>query len=257
MRRKLNLFRGHYYQWIYISSCAAYQPGIPSPIREEISPIGNTTWDYGRGKFACEAELEREHLLNGGNYTAIRPSETYNDYRVPGVFVADPHRGGYTIVHRMRTGKPVLVLDDGSSLCPFLHSIDMARAIVGLFMNEKAMNRSFHITSDEVHSWREVTEMVAEAAGAKANIVYVPYLELAKEIPSSPLGDTYGVMTCKHYSYVFDNRAIKSVVPDFQNTISLAEGLKRVIAFYDAHEELKTIDENLDATMDRVAEKYK
>lgn len=84
----------------------------------------------------------------------------------------------------------------------------------------------------------------------------VPYLELAKEIPYTPLGDTYGVMTCKHYSCVFDNSAIKSVVPDFKNTISLAEGLKRVVAFYDAHNELKTIDENLDVAMDRVAAKY-
>ena len=256
MRRKLELFRDHYYQWIYISSCAAYLPGIALPIREKISPTGNPTWEYGRGKSACEAEIEREHLLYGANYTTIRPSETYNDYRIPGVFVANPHYGGYTILHRMRTGKPVLVMDDGNSLCPFLHSIDMARAIVGIFMNEEAMNRSFHITSDEAHSWREVTEMVAQAAGAQANIVYVPYLELAKEIPYTPLGDTYGVMTCKHYSCVFDNSAIKSVVPDFKNTISLAEGLKRVVAFYDAHNELKTIDENLDVAMDRVAAKY-
>lgn len=258
MRYKLKLLKGHYRQLIYISSAAVYNvPFGRLPLREREAAVGNPRWNYGRGKAACEAELERDHLMGGCEYTVIRPSETYNDYRFPGVLVADPHRGGYTIIARMRAGKPVLVHDDGHALCPFLHSIDMARAIVGLFLNPKAFGKAIHITSDEAHSWREVTEMGAEAAGVRANIVYVPALELAKEIPSTPLGDTYGVlMGSKRYDGVYDNSLIRSVVPEFKNTISLREGLRRVTAFYDTHPELQIIDEKLDADIERVARKY-
>ena len=257
MRYKLDLLRGRFKQFIYISSVAAYQTDAPNPVVEGVTPVGNPNWNYGRGKAACEAELERDRLLHGTIYTVIRPSETYNDLRLPGTFVASPHRGGYTMIHRMRTGKPVLVHDDGKALNCFLHSVDMARAIVGLFLNEKAYGQCYHITSDEVHSWLEVTQMAAQAAGVTPDIVFVPWLELARELPSTPLGDTYGVLDKKRYSHIYDNSKIKAVVPEFRNTISLLEGLQRVVAYYDAHPELQQIDEAFSAEIDRVCNKYR
>ena len=252
LRHKLDMLRGRYMQFVFISSTAVYACGVPLPITEE-SPLGNFGWDYGYQKAACEFELERENYLYGCNYTIIRPCETYHDTRVPMPIVANVYNGGYTMLNRIRTGKPVFVHDDGSALAVFTHATDVAKGIVGLFMNPKAYGEAFHITTDEVHSWREVTEMVGEAAGVKANIVYIPTRELCLAMPSTPHGNTYGVFVgAKIHDMYFDNSKIRAAVPDFECTVTLAEGLRRTVAFYDEHPEYKQINAQLDAEMDRI-----
>jgi nucleoside-diphosphate-sugar epimerase len=255
---KLELLRGKYRQFVFVSSTAVYKRGLRDTtvpvLKTENAPLGNFGWDYGRDKAACEYELQREHILYGSEYTIIRPCETYNDLRIPGVIVANPYRGGYTILNRMRKGKPVIVHDDGSARCPFLHARDIAVAITGLFMRESSFGQAYHITGERLYSWREVTEMAAAAAGVTANIVYIPSRELTLAMPMTPHGNTYGVIMCaKQYSSSgYDNTKIKNAVPRFIPRISLEEGLAASIRFYDEHPEFKTIDENLDAELDRV-----
>ncbi len=98
--------------------------------------------------------------------------------------------------------------------------------------------------------------MEAEAVGVQPNIVYIPWLELAREIPRSPLGDTYGVLDEKRFDHIYDNSKIKAAVPDFRNTIALKEGIQRVVAYYDSHLEFQTIDEDLDEKLTRVCMKF-
>jgi nucleoside-diphosphate-sugar epimerase len=250
---KLRLFRGKYDQFLFISSTAVYKPGQGGPKKED-AVLGNFGWNYGRDKAACEYELERERVLYGHNYTVVRPCETYNDLRFPGVIVANPYRGGYTIINRLRAGRPVVVHDDGAALCPFLHAKDIAKGITGLLGNRAAYGEAFHITGEELCSWKKVTELGAAAAGAKANIVYIPSRELALAMPMTPHGDTYGVIICSKMisDTGYDNSKIKSLVPEFSQTIALEEGLAWTIKFYDDHPEYKVIDEKLDAGLDRV-----
>ena len=256
LRYKLEVFRCRYRQFVFISSVAVYKNGGPLP-RKENDPTGNFCWDYGYNKAACEGELEREHYLYGSEYTIVRPGETYNDLRIPMVIVANAYNGGYTMVDRIRRGKPLIVQDDGLTVSPFTHASDIAKGIVGLFMNRKAFGEAFHITTDEVHSWREVTQMVGKAAGRETRIVYVPTKELVKAYPYTPHGDTYGVLVGgKCFNNVFDNSKIKSVVPDFYCKVSLSEGLQRTIAFYDNHPEYKVTNRKLDEDMDRLVEQF-
>jgi nucleoside-diphosphate-sugar epimerase len=255
LRYKLELFRGKYRQFVFISSTAVYKPDErPQAMISENSILGNFGWDYGRDKAACEYELLREHVLYGSGYTIIRPCETYNDLRIPGVIVAGPLKGGYTILNRMRQGKPVIVHDDGGAHCPFLHARDIAVAITGLFMQEFSFGEAYHITGEKLYSWREVTEIAATAAGVKANIVYVSSREFTLAMPMTPHGDTYGVIMCaKQYDCPgYNNTKIKNAVPRYAPGISLEEGVAASVRFYDEHPELKTIDEKLDADLDRV-----
>jgi nucleoside-diphosphate-sugar epimerase len=252
LRYKLDMLRGRYQQFVFISSTAVYARGVELPITEN-SMIGNFGWNYGYNKAACEHELAREDFLYGCTYTIVRPSETYHDLRVPMPIVANVYNGGYTMLNRIRLGKPVIVHDDGLAQAPFTHATDIAKGIVGLFMNSQAYGEAFHITTDEVHSWREVTEMVGDAVGTKANIVYVPTRELCLAMPDTPHGNTYGVFVCaKMHDACFDNSKIRSIVPDFECTVTLVEGLRRTVAFYDEHPEYKKINAELDAEMDRV-----
>ncbi|MEZ4642297.1 MAG: hypothetical protein R3E31_06090 [Chloroflexota bacterium] len=72
-----------------------------------------------------------------------------------------PLRGGYTVIDRMRRGKPIIVHGDGTSLWTLTHH-RICQGFVGLLGNPRAIGEAFHITSDEVidvecnfwRSWR-------------------------------------------------------------------------------------------------------
>src|SRR5690606_33390791 len=66
----------------------------------------------------------------------------------------------------MRRGVPVPVLGDGTSLWTLTHTRDFAVAFVGLLGDRRAVGDTFHITSDEVLTWAQITRILARAAGA-------------------------------------------------------------------------------------------
>ena len=99
--------------------------------------------------------------------TIVRPSHTYDKTLLP-------MEGGYTILDRMRKGKPVIVHGDGTSLWTLTHHKDFAKGFVGLFGLPAAIGQAVHITSDEWLSWNQIFEMVANAAGVKPHLVHIP-----------------------------------------------------------------------------------
>jgi len=61
----------------------------------------------------------------------------------------------------------------------------------------------------------------------------------------------------KQYSVVFDTSKIKSVVPGFNCTISIEEGLKRYLKMMDENPELQVIEPDYDEWCDKVISTYK
>src|SRR5439155_85832 len=97
---------------------------------------------------------------------------------------------------------------------------------------------AFHITSDEVLTWNQIYEGIAEALEVEATIVHIPsdfVARLAPDLGGSLLGD-------KTWSVVFDNSKIKAFVPGFQATIPLREGIRRTLARFDADAQRQRVD---------------
>jgi nucleoside-diphosphate-sugar epimerase len=242
----IELFRGRTGQYIFISSASAYQtPPVNLPATES-TPLDNPYWLYSRNKIACEERLIEEYRKHKFPITIVRPSHTYDKTLLP-------FTGGWTIVHRMRQGKPVIVHGDGSSLWVLTHHRDFAKGFVGLLGNNRTIGEAFHITSDEWLSWNQIYTLVATAAG-------VPQPKLV-HVPSDLLNaydETWGASLIgdKTNSMVFDNSKIKRVVPDFACTIPYAQGAREVIEWYDADPARQTIDEKHDALQERILEAY-
>lgn len=241
----LDLFGDRVGQYVFISSASAYQtPPATLPVTES-TPLRNPYWEYSRNKIACEDRLIRAYREDGFPVTIVRPSHTYDRTMLP-------THGQYTIVDRMRKGKKVIVHGDGTSLWTLTHHRDFARGFVGLLGNRQAIGDVFHITSDEVLTWNQIFEIVAQAAGAEANIVHIPSDLIAAYDPrwgASLLGD-------KAHSMIFDNSKIKRTVPDFEATIPFVRGVEEIIAWYDADPVRQRIDEDLDRRMDEIIATY-
>ncbi len=154
----LALFRGRAGQYIFISSASAYQkPPSRLPITEE-TPLDNPFWEYSRNKIACEAMLTAAHHDGDFPVTIVRPSHTYDRTLLP-------LHGGYTIIDRIRRGKPLLIHGDGTSLWTLTHHRDFARAFLGLVGEPRSIGEAYHITSDEWLTWNEIARLLGEAVG--------------------------------------------------------------------------------------------
>jgi len=237
----LELFRGMTQQYLFISSASAYQtPPAKLPVTEA-TPLSNPFWEYSRNKIACEERLMRAYREERFPITIVRPSHTYDRTSLP-------MHGGYTIVDRMRKSQKVIVHGDGSSLWVLTHHRDFAKGFVGLLGNRRAIGESFHITSDELLTWNQIFEIVAGAAGVKADIVHIPSEIIARydsEWGDSLLGD-------KTHSMLFDNSKIKRFVPDFVATIPFSQGAQEIINWYDAYPDQQIIDAALNTTIDKI-----
>lgn len=241
----LALFNGRTRQYIFISSASAYQtPPVQLPITES-TPLHNPYWAYSRAKIACEERLMQAYRQDGFPMTVVRPSHTYDKTLLP-------MDGGYTVVNRMRQGKKVIVHGDGASLWTLTHHRDFAKAFVGLLGNSHALGETFHITSDELLTWNQIFQLVAQAAGVEANIVHIPSDFLARfsaDWGASLLGD-------KAHSVIFDNSKIKRAVPDFVAAIPFSQGAREIMAWYDADPARQKVNAEIDQRMDDIIAAY-
>ena len=241
----LALFNGRTRQYIFISSASAYQtPPVQLPITES-TPLHNPYWAYSRAKIACEERLMQAYRQDGFPMTVVRPSHTYDKTLLP-------MDGGYTVVHRMRQGKKVIVHGDGTSLWTLTHHRDFAKAFVGLLGNSHALGETFHITSDELLTWNQIFQLVAQAAGVEPNIVHIPSDFLARfsaDWGASLLGD-------KAHSVIFDNSKIKRAVPDFVAAIPFSQGAREIMAWYDADPARQKVNAEIDQRMDDIIAAY-
>jgi nucleoside-diphosphate-sugar epimerase len=241
----LKLFRGRVGQYVFISSASAYQtPPSRVPVTES-TPLNNPYWQYSRDKIACEDRLVRAYREEGFPATIIRPSHTYDRTLVPSY-------AGWTLVQRMRQGKEVVVQGDGTSLWTVTHSDDFAKGFVPLLGNTRTLGEPFHITSDDVLTWNQITMILAAAAGAEAKIVHVPSDAIAAADPiwgPALLGDSA-------HSMIFDNSKLRSVVPDYVATITLEQAAPEIIAWHDQDPSRQNVDPDLDVLMDKLVATY-
>lgn len=247
----IELFRGKTKQYIFISSASAYQkPPQHYVITEASTPLENKYWKYSQDKIACEKLLAEEQAASGFPVTIVRPSFTYGDTMIPASLNSWQHP--WSIISRMRKGKPVIVHGDGTSLWTMTHNTDFAKGFVGLLGHPSAIGEAYHITSDEVLTWNQVYEAIGEAAGVELKLVHISSDFLVShdpELEGGLLGD-------KAVSGVFNNTKIKQLVPEFEATVPFGEGMKRTVAWFEAHPERCTEDEAWDAQIDIMIAAY-
>ena len=244
IRNDIDLFTGKTNQFVFISSASIYQtPPEKLPVTED-TPLFNPIWEYSQNKISCEDLLREEYARNGFPYTIVRPSHTYDKTLIP-------MEGGYTVLHRMKQGLPVVVHGDGTSIWTFTSNKDFAVGFVGLLGESKAINEAFHITNNEWLSWNSIYRIMAKEMAVVPHLVHIPSHIIAKyhkEIGDSLLGD-------KAHSMIFDNTKIKKLVPEFDPQISFSEGVKDIVKWYNDPKN-QHVDEEFNDLMDKMIGDY-
>lgn len=250
IERDIRLFRDKTDQFVFISSASAYQKPVKNYIITERTPLENPYWDYARNKIACEDRLLFAYLEEGFPVTIIRPSHTYGLTQIP--FGVSSWIHPWTVIDRMKRGQKVIVPGDGTSLWVLTWNADFAKALIGLLGNSKTIGESFQITSDEVLTWNQIYLEAYHALRLEPKLIHIPSDLIGTYHPPS-FGSLVGD---KANSVVFDNSKIKRFVPGYSCEVNWAEGVRRALAWFEAHPEFQTIDEEMNSVWDRIITAY-
>lgn len=248
VEQDIKRFTGKTKQYIFISSASCYQTPLSYPIITESTPLHNDIWDYSNDKIKCEDLLLKAYREDGFPVTIVRPSYTY-DTVIP---IAIGGFTEYNTCDRILKGKEIIVHGDGTSLWTLTHADDFAIGFVGLLGLTQVIGHAFHITSDEILTWNMIYKILAESLGCEAKIVHIASDFICKIEPSY----TGTLLADKAESVIFDNKKIKTFVPEFKATIPFSEGIKRTLKWLDANPDRKVINPETENQIENILKVY-
>jgi len=250
VERDFRLFKDRTKQYIYISSASAYNKPAASHIITEGTTLANSHWEYSRNKIACEEYLMARYREDKFPVTIVRPSHTYDERSIP--LGVHGKNGSWQVIKRMMEGRPVIIHGDGESLWHLTFNEDFAVGYTALMGNRHAIGEAFQITSDEVLTWNQIYQTIADALGVELNAYHVSSEFLNAVGPEydfegSLIGD-------KAVSVSFDNSKIKKLAPDLKTNVPLHKGVRIALEYILNHKECMTEDPEFDKWCDKVIE---
>lgn len=189
---------------------------------------------YGRNKVAADNVYLRAWHDEGFPAVIIKPSTTYG----PRLGILRQIAWDFSWLDRIRKGKPIIICGDGLTVHQFLHVDDAAKAFVGVIGKPQCAGQIYNMANPFFTRWKEYHETAMAVLGRTVEMVHVPMQTLATyDIP--------GFAICPDefaYSCYFDMKKLQRDVPEFNVEISVAEGMRRIIAHMDENGKIPDSD---------------
>lgn len=176
----IELFAGRVRQFVFTSSVAVYKRSFIQPVREHFPrhkpDDGDPRKAYGVGKVQCEDHLRRSFESDGFPATSLRVTHTIGPHtplasREPIFF------------RRLELGRPILIPAEGFPFVHLVHVQDVARLMVSLVGNERAIGEVYNVAGAELTSVLGCIRLMARAVGVEPQIVHVPLDVAARARP--------------------------------------------------------------------------
>ena len=245
-RSTVAAFKDNSAQIVVCSSVAAYKrPYNSVPTVESAESLyDDPTFSYAFDKAQVERYLQEEIDSQQLPITIIRPSLTYG----PGAANIGVLRQNFGIISRIRKQKPLVMFGDGSTPWSFTFTPDLAKAFVGVLGNPQTYGQAYHACSEQRCRWEDLYLEFGKVLGIEPHIIHIPSELLCLANPEL-FSHLYLEKT---FSGLFDNAKIRSAVPDFTCNISLHEGIKIMVDWFE--QEANQVDPEKDAMEDRLVE---
>ena len=245
-RSTVAAFKGNTGQIVVCSSVAAYKrPYNSVPTVESAESLyDDPTFSYAFDKAQVERYLHKVIDAQQLPITIIRPSLTYG----PGAANIGVLRQNFGIIDRIRKQKPLVMFGDGSTPWSFTFTPDLAKAFVGVLGNPQTYGQAYHACSEQRCRWEDLYLEFGKVLGVEPHIIHIPS-ELLRIANPDLFSHLYFEKT---FSGLFDNSKIRRVIKNFRCEISLQEGIKMMVDWFER--EANQVDLEKDAMEDRLAD---
>jgi nucleoside-diphosphate-sugar epimerase len=218
--------------YVLVSTVDTYgYPLTRIPMRED-DPRAPTRNPYGANKRACEERVARLLTDAGRAATVVRP--TYSFGTGSGMMSLFAWGGMAAQVARMRAGMPVLVPGDGNTILHASCAHDVGRMIARVAQErDTSAGKSYTCGHDGALTFDGYMALVAGVLGVQPELVHVP-VEVLLAIDSEEVRGSF-VPSLTRYNMCFSVEAFKRDIPDFAWRMSLEEGVRRYVEWYDRH----------------------
>lgn len=221
----IDLFRGRVRHFVFTSSIAVYEMAAAQPIDENGAvgrdPATALYGAYAAGKVACEDLLAREYAANGLPWTSLRVAHSCGPMspavsREPGTF------------KRLEEGRPLLIAGKTEATVHFIHTRDVARALVAVLGKPVAAGRIYNVAGKQFSSIAGYMRLMAEAVGVAPEIVEMP-----DDLPAHMRSPIVHWLEATRGGMVFSIERAR-VELGWEPTLTLAEGLADSYAWFAA-----------------------
>jgi len=241
-------------QYVYLSSARVYADSV-NPITEESARLLDVLEDQeylATDEYALSKARQENILRESGkkNWTIIRPYITYSENRLQ-LGVLEKEEWLYRALH----GRTIVFSKEiASKITTLTYGFDVAKGIVAILTNEKALGNAFHITVDEHHKWEEIFQsylsVLEMQLGQKPKYILLDadkFLELRPVI--------YQVKYDRLFNRQFDNTKINEFIncSDFKPSLS---GMEHCLNEFLLQPDFKYINWRSEAFKDKVCKEY-
>jgi nucleoside-diphosphate-sugar epimerase len=223
----IRAFNGRCGHFVFCSTVCTYgntQTRLPTLETTPQAPHS----EYGRGKLACEQLFLQAHAAGKMPVTIIRPSHTYG----PGGGVINNLNTDASFLERLRRGRPIIVSGDGHGLWQSAYADDIGLGFAYAAGNPRCYGEAYNAVADEIVTWDEYVQRTAAAIGAPPpRLVHLPTDFLLAVDPQRYVA----LAEIFRFHGVYSNAKLKRDVPEFHLPTPYAEGIRRTVAWIDAH----------------------
>jgi len=162
IKKSLEILKGTYKKYIFISSASVYQNINKVPVKEDDKIGGNLVWgDYALNKFLCEETLKEFSARNTSNFIIFRPFYIFGSGN-------NLDRETY-FFNRILDEKPIFV-PSKDTIIQFGYIKDLVNNIFKGIKEESFNNNIFNISGNEYMNFKEMIKVIEEVVGKKAII---------------------------------------------------------------------------------------
>ncbi len=219
----IELFRGGVKHFVFTSSIAVYEMAAAQPI-DESGEVGRDAATalygaYAAGKVHCEERLAQEYAASGFPYTALRVTHSCGPMspavtREPGTF------------RRLELGRPLLIAGKVEAMVHFVHTRDVARALVAVLGKPQAAGQIYNVAGKQFSSIINYMRLMADAVGVVPEIIVMP-----DDLPAHMRSPIVHWLEASRGSMVFSIDKIRREL-GWEPKFSLAEGLADSFAWF-------------------------
>lgn len=241
-------------QYIYISSARVYAKtdGLISEDTPRLLDI-TTDEDYLKTDEYALAKARQENILRNfsqKNWTIIRPSITYNDYRLQLGVLEKEHW-----LYRALKGRSIVFSKDiACKLTAMTSGEDVVKGIIGVIGETTALGEAFHITCPNSYEWEEIlaiyVEVLEEYLGKRPNVIMTE-----KSTCLKTNWNIYQIVYCRYYDRTFNNSKISKYVNP-NEFVDAKIGLRKCIEQFLREPKFGEVNWQLEAINDRVAKEW-